>query len=61
MELGKQYCLNWNIFSDWSPMELIFFVVIGIMGGVFGASFIKFSQWWAKNLDQKTHQNPSYF
>lgn len=52
---GKTVLFELEYFSDWSPMELIFFVVIGIMGGVFGASFIKFSQWWAKKFRSNKH------
>ncbi|KAG2733717.1 hypothetical protein G9P44_003242 [Scheffersomyces stipitis] len=39
--------------SDWSAIELLFFVGLGIAGGLFGASFVKFVQWWPKKFRTK--------
>lgn len=35
---------------DWEYFELFTFVLVGILGGVLGALFIKASRYWAKNF-----------
>lgn len=49
---GKTVLFELNYTSDWSPAELPFFVIIGIVGGIFGASFIKFTKWWSNSFRQ---------
>lgn len=49
---GKTVLFELLYFSDWSPIELVFFVMIGIMGGVFGAAFVKFVRWWPTKFRQ---------
>ncbi len=37
--------------SDWRPIELIIFAFIGIIGGIYGALFCKFTvYWWPKHF-----------
>ncbi|KAL6454690.1 CLCN5 H(+)/Cl(-) exchange transporter 5 [Candida maltosa Xu316] len=43
---GKTVLFELEYFSDWTPIELVFFIMIGIAGGVFGALFVKFVHWW---------------
>lgn len=38
--------------SDWNAVELLFFILIGVAGGVFGALFVKFVGWWPKKFRQ---------
>ncbi|CUM56859.1 unnamed protein product [Debaryomyces tyrocola] len=38
--------------SDWNAVELIFFIIIGISGGIFGAFFVRFVGWWPKKFRQ---------
>lgn len=38
--------------SDWRAPELLFFVIIGVAGGLFGAAFIKFVFWWPTKFRQ---------
>lgn len=45
---GKTVPFEVSYTSDWRPIELVFFVIIGIAGGVYGALFCKFSVWWGK-------------
>lgn len=47
---GKTVLFELQYFSDWKPIELLFFVTIGIFGGIFGAVFVKFIHWWAKTF-----------
>ncbi|KAI5966729.1 uncharacterized protein KGF55_000138 [Candida pseudojiufengensis] len=47
---GKTVLFELEYYSDWRPIELLFFVIIGISGGIFGASFVKFIKWWPKNF-----------
>lgn len=47
---GKTVLFELEYFSDWSPIELIFFIIIGITGGIFGALFVKFVHWWPKKF-----------
>lgn len=36
--------------TDWEYFELVSFVIVGILGGVLGALFIKASRYWAKTF-----------
>lgn len=45
---GKTVLFELKYDSDWRSPELVFFVIIGVAGGVFGAAFIKFVFWWPK-------------
>lgn len=45
---GKTVPFEVSYTSDWRPIELVFFVMIGIAGGIYGALFCKFSVWWGK-------------
>ncbi|RCK59554.1 H(+)/Cl(-) exchange transporter 5 [Candida viswanathii] len=47
---GKTVLFELDYFSDWTPIELIFFIMIGIAGGIFGALFVKFVHWWPKKF-----------
>lgn len=38
--------------SDWNAVELIFFIIIGISGGIFGGFFVRFVGWWPKKFRQ---------
>ncbi|KAL6942674.1 hypothetical protein ACO0RG_001634 [Hanseniaspora osmophila] len=43
---GKAVLFSVNYESDWVPLELPLFTLIGVGGGVFGALFCKFVQFW---------------
>ncbi|KAH3686608.1 hypothetical protein WICPIJ_002407 [Wickerhamomyces pijperi] len=43
---GKTVLFEINYTSDWNPYEIALFVIIGIVGGLFGALFCKFTMWW---------------
>ncbi|KAG5416787.1 hypothetical protein I9W82_005517 [Candida metapsilosis] len=45
---GKTVLFELEYYSDWRPIELLFFVILGIAGGIFGACFVKFISWWPK-------------
>ena len=45
---GNTVLFELDYSSDWSPIELVFFIIIGIAGGIFGACFVKFIGWWPK-------------
>ncbi|RLV90919.1 hypothetical protein JA1_004218 [Spathaspora sp. JA1] len=47
---GNTVLFELRYFSDWKPMELLLFIVIGISGGLFGAAFVKFVRWWPKKF-----------
>ncbi|CAK9436442.1 uncharacterized protein LODBEIA_P10000 [Lodderomyces beijingensis] len=47
---GKTVLFELEYYSDWYPLELLFFVFIGISGGIFGAAFVKFVNWWPKKF-----------
>ncbi|KAI5950747.1 hypothetical protein KGF54_003821 [Candida jiufengensis] len=47
---GKTVLFELEYYSDWRPIELLFFVIIGISGGIFGAAFVKFINWWPKKF-----------
>lgn len=49
---GNTVLFELNYSSDWNPIELVFFIVIGIAGGMFGALFVKFVSWWPKFFRQ---------
>lgn len=49
---GKTVLFELHYESEWRATELPFFVVIGIAGGIFGAIFIRFTQWWPKTFRQ---------
>lgn len=51
---GKTVLFELSYTSDWAPIELIFFIFLGISGGLFGASFIKFIKWWQKFFRSKS-------
>lgn len=36
--------------SDWRFFELFWFAILGVLGGLLGALFIKASKWWATNF-----------
>lgn len=50
---GKTVLFELEYLSDWEPVELLFFVIIGILGGIFGAAFVKFARWWGANVRKK--------
>ncbi|KAL6947414.1 hypothetical protein ACO0QE_002298 [Hanseniaspora vineae] len=43
---GKAVLFNVNYASDWVPLELPLFTLVGVGGGVFGALFCKFVRFW---------------
>ena len=47
---GNSILFELNYTSNWNMFELLFFVLIGISGGIFGAMFVKFVTWWPKNF-----------
>lgn len=49
---NKTVLFELNYTSDWKAGELVFFVIIGIAGGLFGAAFIKFTKWWPTKFRQ---------
>ncbi|CAN3376444.1 hypothetical protein DIURU_000105 [Diutina rugosa] len=49
---GKTVLFELSYDSDWRPLELVNFVVIGVAGGLFGAAFIKFTFWWPTKFRQ---------
>lgn len=51
---GKTVPFEVSYKSDWKPIEIIFFILLGIAGGVYGALFCKFSVWWGKWFRSKT-------
>lgn len=46
---GKTVLFELNFDSDWKTREIPFFIFLGISGGIFGASFVKFTKWWPKH------------
>lgn len=50
---NKTVLFELNYTSDWRIGELPFFIIIGIAGGIFGASFIRFTKWWPTFFRQK--------
>lgn len=49
---GKTVLFELNYTSDWKPIELVFFVGLGVSGGIFGALFVKFVTWWPRKFRQ---------
>lgn len=47
---GNSVLFELSYSSDWKPIELLFFIMIGLAGGIFGAYFVKFVGWWPKNF-----------
>ncbi|ODV97265.1 hypothetical protein PACTADRAFT_49004 [Pachysolen tannophilus NRRL Y-2460] len=47
-ETGKTVIFEVHYNSDWEPVELIFYIILGVAGGIFGACFCLFTQWWNK-------------
>lgn len=45
---GKTVLFELKYYSDWRPIEFLFFVILGVAGGVFGACFVKFIKWWPR-------------
>lgn len=51
---GKTVLFELKYESDWRPIELLFFIGLGVSGGIFGAMFVKFVAWWPKKF--RTHK-----
>lgn len=51
---GKIVLFQVTYDKDWHFYELLFFVLIGIFGGLYGAYFTKLNMFWAKNVRAKT-------
>ncbi|KAF8586664.1 hypothetical protein K439DRAFT_1386699 [Ramaria rubella] len=51
---GKLVLFQVSYDKDWHAFELIFFVIIGAFGGIYGAYFSKMNYWWCKNVRGKT-------
>ncbi|KIJ49385.1 hypothetical protein M422DRAFT_27751 [Sphaerobolus stellatus SS14] len=51
---GKLVLFQVTYDKDWHAFELVFFVIIGIFCGLFGAFFSKMNYWWSKNVRGKT-------
>ncbi|KAK6460571.1 putative voltage-gated chloride channel [Scheffersomyces coipomensis] len=49
---GKTVLFELNYTSDWNAIELLFFISIGVSGGIFGALFVKFVGWWPTKFRQ---------
>lgn len=47
---GNTVLFELKYVSDWNTVELFFFIIIGISGGVFGALFVRFITWWPKKF-----------
>lgn len=46
---GNTVLFELNYESDWKTRDIPFFIFLGIAGGIFGASFVKFTKWWPKH------------
>ncbi|GME68763.1 unnamed protein product [[Candida] boidinii] len=57
---GKPVLFEITYTSDWQPIELVFFVIIGICGGLFGGFFCKFTQFWASWYRNKSFIKGKY-
>ncbi|KAI5969299.1 hypothetical protein CANMA_001619 [Candida margitis] len=59
---GKTVLFELEYYSDWKPIESVLFVVLGVAGGVFGACFVKFINWWPKVFRKHSiiKQNPIF-
>ncbi|KAJ9474068.1 putative Anion/proton exchange transporter GEF1 (putative) [Pseudozyma hubeiensis] len=51
---GKIVLFQVTYDKDWHFYEMLFFVLIGIFGGLYGAYFTKLNMFWAKNVRAKT-------
>ncbi|TKY89535.1 hypothetical protein EX895_001320 [Sporisorium graminicola] len=51
---GKIVLFQVTYDKDWHFYEMLFFVLIGIFGGFYGAYFTKLNMFWAKNVRAKT-------
>uniref|UniRef100_V5EIJ2 Chloride channel protein n=2 Tax=Kalmanozyma brasiliensis (strain GHG001) TaxID=1365824 RepID=V5EIJ2_KALBG len=51
---GKIVLFQVTYDKDWHFYELLFFILIGIFGGLYGAYFTKLNMFWAKNVRAKT-------
>lgn len=49
---GKTVLFELKYTSDWESIELLFFIIIGLAGGIFGACFVKFVGYWPKKFRQ---------
>lgn len=47
---GNTVLFELKYVSDWNAVELIFFIIIGISGGIFGGLFVRFVGWWPKKF-----------
>lgn len=52
---GQTVLFELKYTSDWTAIEMLFFIIIGISGGLFGAAFIKFVKWWPKKFRTKKY------
>ncbi|KDN52336.1 hypothetical protein K437DRAFT_289989 [Tilletiaria anomala UBC 951] len=51
---GKIVLFQVTYDKDWHSHELVFFVLIGIFGGLYGAVFTKLNMMWTKNVRAKS-------
>ncbi|SNX85868.1 related to chloride channel protein [Melanopsichium pennsylvanicum] len=51
---GKIVLFQVTYDKDWHFYEMLFFILIGIFGGLYGAYFTKLNMFWAKNVRAKT-------
>ncbi|KAF9643360.1 hypothetical protein BDM02DRAFT_3191773 [Thelephora ganbajun] len=51
---GKLVLFQVTYDKDWHAQELLFFLVLGVFGGVYGAWFSKLNYRWSKNVRNKT-------
>lgn len=49
---GNTVLFELSYSSDWESLELIFFGILGISGGLFGAAFVKFMRFWSNTFRQ---------
>ncbi|PWY97712.1 hypothetical protein BCV70DRAFT_166509, partial [Testicularia cyperi] len=51
---GKIVLFQVTYDKDWHFYEMLFFILIGIFGGLYGAYFTKLNMFWARNVRAKT-------
>ncbi len=51
---GKIVLFQVTYDKEWHFYELVFFILIGVFGGIYGAVFTKLNMLWAKNVRAKT-------
>lgn len=51
---GKIVLFQVTYDRDWHWVELAFFVLIGLFGGVYGALFTKLNMFWSRNVRAKS-------